>query len=82
MEDLGNYDEVINFLICERKNTCYQPREARRIQPILKEKRRIIRIACFVDTRVWIDYWKYPVSEAKDSIESGDDLYGLCPDYC
>ncbi|GAB6286551.1 MAG: hypothetical protein STSR0009_27520 [Methanoregula sp.] len=35
----------------------------------------MIRIACLVDTGVWIEYWKYPVSDAKDSIESGDDLF-------
>jgi predicted nucleic acid-binding protein len=41
----------------------------------LKEKKRTIRIASFVDTWVWIEYWKYPVSDAKDRIESGDALF-------
>ncbi len=41
----------------------------------MKEKKRTIRIARFVDTWVWIEYWKYPVSDAKDRIESGDALF-------
>ncbi|MDD3137307.1 MAG: hypothetical protein PHF64_12490 [Methanoregula sp.] len=41
----------------------------------MKEKKRTIRIASFVDTWVWIDYGKYPVSVAKDRIESGDALF-------